>query len=254
MKRPVILVLVLAGLLLSVSGCGKDNPTVPNATTDQTLIAADPFDNVLKSTDGSTPTDPQERCDRLAEILDLSDQQWADLSEAYLGFRNGMHDLRAQVQAGEMTIDGARMAAAGMREAFEAEIQVILTEEQWNMLQEMRHDGEPDDGHHHHMDRDRDWDGDHDSDYDDEWGAWMEDFGLSEDQMAAVIDAFATMRTGMQDVRDQVQAGDMTMDEAFEAAAALRDDFEAALQEILTEEQYQAFLEWRPDCGGRDGR
>ena len=48
-----------------------------------------------------------------------------------------------------------------------------------------------------------------------------------------------------------MRAGDIDREEAKAAAQALRDDFDASLQEILTEEQYAALVELRPDCGRR---
>jgi hypothetical protein len=246
MKRSAFIFLTLAGLMMIFSGCGPDDPVAPDQSATQFSIGADPFDNVLKSTDGHTPADPQDRCDRLAEVLRLDDDQLAALSDAYMTFRSGMTELRTRMQGGEMTMDDARSAAVVLRDAFEAECQIILTAEQWDLLQDMRHEGQGDDRHHH---------GHHQHQGPGElWGEWMQAIDLDETQVAAVLEAFQVMRTGMQDLRDQVQDGTMTREDAFEAAGILRDDFDAALQTILTEEQYQALLELRPDCGGRQGR
>jgi hypothetical protein len=246
MKRTTWIFLALVGLMVLLSGCGHDDASSPNLSGTPLAIGEDPFDNVLKSTDGHTPADPQDRCDRLAEVMRLDDDQLAALSNAYMTFRSGMADLRARMQDGELTMDEARSAAAVMRDDFEAELQVILTAEQWDILQDMRHEGLRDDDHHH---------GHHQHHGPgDLWGEWMQTIGLDETQVVAVLEAFQVMRTGMQDLRDQVHNGTMTREEAIEAAGILRDDFDTALQSILTEEQYQALLELRPDCGGRLGR
>lgn len=249
MKSTARLILILAGLMILVAGCSDNEVTAPDAP--QAIIAEDPLDDVLKSTDGLTPEDPQERCTRLAEVLGLDEEQLAALSATYSEFREGMAELRDQVHSGELTMDEARDAAAVLRDAFEAELQIILTEEQWDILQDMRHEGRHgEDGDQQH-DRDRDRDPQSPGDL---WGEWMEELGLDETQITAVLEAFETFTSGMQDLRAQVQDGIITKEEAFEAAGVLRDDFDAALQSILTEEQYQALLDLRPDCGGRRGR
>jgi hypothetical protein len=146
----------------------------------------------------------------------------------------------------DLTMDEARHMAIVMREAFEAEMQMILTAEQWDQLQDMRLEGRRDEGHHHG--------GHHHQGPTDLWGSMFEDIGLDADQIAAVLAALDVLHEGMQDVRDQMHDGTMTYEDAHEAAEALRADFDTALQGILTEEQYQALLDLRPDCGGRRGR
>jgi len=238
------LVLALALLTIALSGCSQDDVTVP--TTDPMAIAADPLDDALKSMDGDVPSRPSDRVARLADALGLDDDQVTALTDAYAVFRDGMEDLHTQVQAGDLTMEEAREAALLLREAFEAELQVILTVEQWDLLQEMRLAGREGRRLHDH-DRNRD------RSFGDRWVDILTEIGADEDQIAAVSEALDTMMTGMMDLRTQVQDGILTHEEAFEAAAVLRADFDAALQTILTEEQYAALLDLRPDCGGRHG-
>ena len=242
-KSTSLLILVLAGLMLLVAGCSDDQVTAP--TPGPVLIAEDPLDDVLKSTDGHTPADPHERLARMAEVLGLDDDQLAALTMAYTGYRDGMAGLRTQVMNREMTMDEARHMARALRDSFEAEMQIILTAEQWDQLQDMRHEGRQGEGHHHG--------GGHHQGAGDLWGSWFEEIGLDAGQIAAVIEALFVLQDGMQDLRDQMHDGTLTFEEAHEAAEALRADFDAALQDILTEEQYQALLDLRPDCGGRQG-
>jgi hypothetical protein len=239
-----ILILVLAGLMLLAPGCSDNEVTGP--TPGQVVIAEDPLDDVLKSTDGRTPADPQERCARLAEVLGLDEDQLSALTMAYIGFRDDMAELRTQVMNRELTMDEARHMAGAMREAFEAEMQLILTAEQWDHLQDMRHEGQRREDHHHG--------GHHHQGSNDLWGSWFEEIGINADQIAAILAALDVLHDGMQDLRDQMHDGTLTFEEAHEAAEALRADFDAALQTILTEEQYQDLLDLRPDCGGRRGR
>jgi hypothetical protein len=243
-KTTSLLILVLAGLMLMVNGCSDNDVTAPTPGT--IVIAEDPLDDVLKSTDGRTPADPRERCARLGEVLRLDEGQLSALTMAYTGYRDGMAGLRNQVMHGELTMDEARHMAGAMREAFEAEMQMILTAEQWDHLQDMRHEGRHGGGHH--------GGGHHHQGPTDLWGSMFEDLGLDADQIAAVLAALDVLREGMQDLRDQMHDGTMTYEEAHEAAEVLRDDFDTALQTILTEEQYLALLDLRPDCGGRQGR
>lgn len=257
MRNPTIstirLILVVSFLALALGGCSEDSVTAPQ--DDTTVIAADPLDDALKSMDDPAPTDPAGRIDRLAEYLGLDEQQIADLTIAYEAFRADMEDLRTQVRDGDLTIEEAREAAALLREAFEAELQVILTPEQWDMLQEMRLEGrERDRDREGDQDRDRDRDRDGTVNFLERWTDLLEQVGADEDQVADVLAALETFRTGVQDVRDAVSEGSLTCEEARDAVAALRDDFDAALQEILTEEQYAALLELRPDCDGRSRR
>ena len=55
----------------------------------------------------------------------------------------------------------------------------------------------------------------------------------AEDQIAAVTEARVILMTGMMDLRDQVKEGTLSLEEAFAAAALLRDDFDAALRALV---------------------
>ena len=244
-----LLILVIAGLMLMAAGCSDHHMTEPTPGT--IVIAEDPLDDVLKSTDGRTPADPRERCTRLGEVLGLDEDQLSALTMAYTGFRDGMAELRTRVGNGDLTMDEAGHMAVAMREAFEAEMQIIMTAGQWDQLQDMRHEGMP---HDHQQGGGHHGGGRHHQGPTDLWGSMFEDIGLDADQIAAVLAALDVLHEGMQDLRDQMHDGTMTYEEAHEAAEALRADFDTALQTILTEEQYQALLDLRPDCGGRRGR
>jgi hypothetical protein len=231
------LFLLLVGLLLLTTGCSQNEVTGPEA--DQIFFVEDPLDDVLKSTDGMTPTSPQDLLARLAEILDLDEDQLAALTVAYNEFLDGAESLRIMVQNDEMTFQEANAALAVLREAFEAELQIILTADQWDLLQEMRYHGQQRDGRNprHQPPHER-------------WVAWLTEAGADEVQIASVFEALETFHTGMQDVRDQMHEGTLTREDARQAAETLRSDFHAALQIILTAEQYDTLMLLRPDCGG----
>ncbi len=228
--------IALAATFVFVGCSGQDEITGPESA--RVDLFADPLDGVMNSTDGSTPHGTADRIDRLAEVLDLTEAQKEALLVAYSEFRAGMEDLRAKFGAGEMNREEAWEAMRALRDAFEAELQTILTEEQWDLLQEMRaahHSGRP---HHGRSLEDR-------------WNYWLEEIGASEEQVADVMEALQTSRDGFLTLREQLHAGEITWEEARETARVLRDAFDAALQEILTPEQYEALLELRPDAQHR---
>lgn len=242
LRNPRTLLLITASLfVLILCGCSQDDVTAPT-TEDQLVIAVDPLDDVLKSTDGSTPVDPQARLARLAEILELDDAQLAAFTVAYTEFRDGVADLRAQVQAGELSHEEAREAAAVLREAFEAELQIILTPEQYDLLQEMRQNRPGHSGPHHDQQTPHE-----------RWTEWLTAIGADEAQMTQIFELLDGLHAGMQELRAEVRAGTLTREEARDAAAALRTEFNETLQTILTVEQYEALLALRPDCDGSRG-
>ena len=101
------------------------------------------------------------------------------------------------------------------------------------------------------MRQSRDRDRIRDQDSHERWVAWLTEIGCDEDQIAAVLVALDAFRAEMHGLHDQVKAGTLTLDEAREAAVAHRAEFDAALQAILTPEQYEALQELRPDCEGK---
>jgi hypothetical protein len=132
---------VLAVLFaMAFVGCSEETiaPTLDITSIEASTIAVDPLADALDSTDGSTPGDPSARIDRLAEVLGLDEAQKEALLAAYTEFRDARADLRDQVIAGEITLEEARAQAQVLRDAFEAELQIILTPEQYEMLQDMR--------------------------------------------------------------------------------------------------------------------
>ena len=236
MTRIIMVLGIMAAVALT--GCSDETDLTGVETPGtEVFMTEDPFDGVLNSTMEYTPPDPGTRIDRLAEVLGLDEDQKAALLAAYTEFREGVAAIKDQVAAGELTCEDAREQVTVLREAFEAELQLILTPEQYNLLQEMRQNKKDRKiGHRNANDR---------------WDAWLVEIGADEDQTAAVLEALATFRSGIHDLHDQVKAETMTLDEAKEAAEVLRAEFDAALQAILTPEQYAALQELRPDCEGK---
>ena len=235
---------MILGIMFAVAftGCSdKTGLTEVEGPGTEVLFTEDPLDGVLNSTMDYTPPDPATRIDRLAEVLGLDEDQKAALLAAYIEFREGVAELRELVKAGDLTCEDAREQVTVLREAFEAELQLILTPEQYDLLQAMRQSGNG------VKDRDRI----RDKDSHERWLVWLAEIGCDEDQTAAVLVALDAFRAEMQGLHDQIKAGTLTPEEAREAGVALRAEFDAALQAILTPEQYEALQELRPDCEGK---
>jgi len=87
---------------------------------------------------------------------------------------------------------------------------------------------------------------------DDEGGFWetiSERLELSRQQLGAILDAQAAFDEAVGLVERQVMASEITREEAAAAVAELEDGFMAQLQEIMTPEQWELFLEIRGDHG-----
>lgn len=237
--------IMILGIMFAVAftGCSDETGlTEVEGPGTEVLFTEDPLDGVLNSTMDYTPPDPTERIDKLAEVLGLDEDQKTALLAAYIEFREGVAAIRELVKAGELTCEEAKEQVTVLREAFEAELQVILTPEQYDLLQAMR------------QSKDRDRVRVRDKDSHERWLVWLAEIGADEDQTAAVLVALEAFRAEMQNLHNQVKAGTLTPDEAKEAAVALRAEFDTALQAILTPEQYEALMELRPDCEGKKGK
>jgi Spy/CpxP family protein refolding chaperone len=196
----------------------------------------DPLSGVLNSVDGTTPSDPSRRIQRLAEILGLSAEQVAALVDAENTLRTGLSALRDQVEAGTLTREQARIEARALHEAFQASMQLILTPEQWNRLQELLEN------------RDRRGRGHHDPVR--RWLRWLNAIDADSTQTEAVLSALEEFHDTLADIRARFRSGEINRGQGIQLIREARDDFDAALQEILTDEQYSELLEMRTDCPG----
>jgi predicted small lipoprotein YifL/soluble cytochrome b562 len=245
-RRPWLPLLLIVSALVLLAACGDGGPTSTDPADVAAWTVADPLADVLKSTDGVTPHSPEDRVARLTEVLGLSDEQAAAFLDACLAFEAAVADLRAQVEAGELTHEEAHAQAALARETFEATVQTVLTAEQWDLLQEMRHDHDTPPGGGHHGDDHHDG-----PDHVAHWTEWLTAVGADQAQTDAILAGMDAMRAALEDLRAAVRAGEMTFEEARAEAEALRAGFDQLLQDTLTAEQYAALLELRPDHGGR---
>ena len=236
--------LIIALILFAstvIIGCSEDSTTMAPGISEEEVsdiefsrITEDPIDEILLSCDGYTSEEPGMKIDRLSEKLDLDEDQKEALISSYLEFRAAIIELRDLVRAGEITVEEARAQAVVLREAFEAAIKLILTPEQYDLLQEMK------------QTRDRIRDRIHAADKYVRWETWLIEISADSTQIEEVFLALDTMHEGIRDLQTQVKDGEITREEALIAANILREEFETALQTILTDEQYEALLELRP--------
>ncbi len=77
---------------------------------------------------------------------------------------------------------------------------------------------------------------------------------LTDDQRATMKTLDADMKTQLDDIRAQVQAGDLGRDEGRSQAQSIRDNFRESRQSVLTAEQLQVLEERRTGDGRGRGR
>ena len=193
---------------------------------------------------------------RLAEALELTEDQRAQLKalgeQHRESMRETMEGIRAQVEAGELTPEQAREQMQPIREAHRAEVERILTPEQIQKLGELRAarqeragergEGEqmrrgPRMGHR----RGAGHGPGHGP------GHPFQALDLSEDQQAQ-LKALGeqhreSMRETMEGIRAQVEAGELTPEQAREQMQPIREAHRAEVEKILTPEQIQKLEE-----------
>jgi hypothetical protein len=138
-KHGAALTVVAAALLalLLAAGCGDDTATAPAAAGDQ-LTDAELLDPYAKVGVDEFSPDRADRWDRLAERLDLTDEQLAQLQLAFAELHDGLQELHELYAAGELTRDELCEQVALLEDAFELALQEILSEEQLDLLEQLR--------------------------------------------------------------------------------------------------------------------
>ena len=189
---------------------------------------------------------------RLADALELTEDQRTQLAQLREQHREAVHEtmegIRAQVEAGDLTREEAREQARTAREARRDDLDEILTPEQLQRLDELRaarqerDDGErkrsgPRMGYRRHPGRGHGP------------GHLIEALDLSGDQQAQLKalreQHRESVRETMDGIRAQVEAGDLTREEARDQARAAREAHRDDLAQILTPEQLQKLDEIR---------
>lgn len=227
-------------LLSSLAWLGCDDAQTPLEPASRDVAqsyAADPVEDALLGSDGRSAPESDRRMSRLAEILELDAMQLSALGDAYYSFRTAMQALRAEVRDGRLATMRAREEAGLLKSGFEAQLQVILTEAQYDHLQQLRQLCYQQ--HHAHRDAVR------------RWADWGKEIGASQEQFDLILVGLETLRHEITDLRAQLRDGHLSRDEAYRAAQDFRSAFDATLSEILSAEQYEALMGLRPDGGRR---
>lgn len=137
----------LFALVLSVVlvGCSKNNPveTSSDATVqadamfgEQSMVnvaTASSVNGVLVADSGGCVHDSlrnQHMLDSLKAYLTLTDEQFVQLQQLGTTLFSTLKDIRAQVKAGTITRDSAKVLVTASRDQFVASVKLILTTEQ----------------------------------------------------------------------------------------------------------------------------
>ena len=91
------------------------------------------------------------RWERLADFLDLTEAQLAEIIEAATTHRADLRIVWRRLAADLISAQEATALAEQLQAEFDARLRTILTEEQYALLEEIRNGaaGQPDRGHHH---------------------------------------------------------------------------------------------------------
>lgn len=197
--------------------------TVPGNTIDAELLAlADDIEEVSVVTDGSAPL-PSERArprlDRLQSALDLTDDQVAQIEAIITSTRDQLSPIHEQVRDGSLSREDARTQIEAIRADKKAQIEAVLTSEQAEQFAELRQQ------HGRQFNRQR----------------LAEFLNLTDDQKTQIETLMQTRKDDLKSIREQVEAGTLTREEARTQIQALRESERDQITALLTEEQLEQF-------------
>ncbi len=176
----------------------------------------------------------------------LTEDQRVEFDAIMEKFRASMNVLMASISSGEMTREEAKAEIDSLEEAMKAAIDALLTDDQKAQLEQMKADRKA--KMEAYMEAVRQ--------------AKIEALGLTDDQIAAIEAARAEMKAAMEALEAQVESGELTKEEAHEAAKVIFEANKAAMEKILTATQLEIIkihnyleMKWhqRQKNGDRDG-
>jgi hypothetical protein len=229
-----------AALICTLSlGCGQDplssSPfsdfntaaeavaTLQGNTIDAELLAlSEDIEEVSSPSDETVPPPnqhPAPRLDRLQEALGLTDEQVSQIEAIITATRDQLTAIHEQVRDGALTREQAHEQIRTIRENERAQIEAVLTEEQRAKFEELRRQ------HGRQFNAQR-----------------LADFlGLTDEQAAQVDSIMQSHWEQVHALREQVEAGTLTREQAREQIQALHEAERDQLASILTEEQVNRF-------------
>ncbi len=176
------------------------------------------------------PGERRSHADGRAE-LNLTDDQRTALKSLDSDMKTQLDDIRAQVQAGDLSWEEGRTEAQGIRESFRENRQSVLTSEQLQVLEERRADGSGRGRGHGQR-----------------GGEPFGDVGLSESQGERLKGMREEHRAGMDALRE---SGDATREDLRQLRETQRQEIDG----ILTDEQRQTLEQKRAERGSKgEGR
>jgi Spy/CpxP family protein refolding chaperone len=165
------------------------------------------------------PHRPPPRLDRLRAELNLTDDQVAQIESIVTTTRDLLKPIFEAVRDGSLTKEEAKTSVDGIRSDTKAQIELVLTAEQLERFSELRKQ------HGRQFNRRR-----------------LADFlNLTGDQKAALEIILLARRDELKRIREQVEAGTLTREEAGTLLKALREGERDQIAALLTEEQLEKF-------------
>ena len=181
--------------------------------------AADRLTAVATFVPPSPPHRPPPRLDRLRAELNLTDDQVAQIESIVTSTRELLKPIFEAVRDGSLTKEEAKTSIDGIRSDTKAQIEQVLTAEQLERFSELRKQ------HGRQFNRRR-----------------LADFlNLTGDQKAALETILLARRDELKRIREQVEAGTLTREEAGTLLKALREGERDQIAALLTEEQLEKF-------------
>ena len=165
------------------------------------------------------PHRPPPRLDRLRAELNLTDDQVAQIESIVTTTRDLLKPIFEAVRDGSLTKEEAKTSVDGIRSDTKAQIELVLTAEQLERFSELRKQ------HGRQFNRRR-----------------LADFlNLTGDQKAALEIILLARRDELKRIREQVEAGTLTREEAGTLLKALREGERDQIAALLPEEQLEKF-------------
>jgi len=208
---------------LDVNSAAEAIATLPGNSIDAELLAlTDDIEEVSVASDNSAtlPNDrPRPNLDRLQSELSLTDDQVAQIDAIITGTRDLLTPIHEQVRDGSLTREEARTQIEAIRDDKKTQIEAVLTTEQAEQFAELRQQ------HGRQFNRQR-----------------LADFlNLTDDQVAQIKAFMQTRKDELQSIREQVEAGMLTREEARTQLQALRKSERDQITALLNADQLVKF-------------
>lgn len=204
----------------SIDGAAEAIATLEaNAIGPELLVLAEDIEDVSSSTEPLPTERPRPNLERLQDALGLTDDQVTDI-EAIIDASRALRDpIIEQVRDGSLARADAKDQLKAIREDTRAQINGILTDDQIALFEELRAN------HGRQFNR----------------RSVVDFLGLTDDQATQFESIMQSFRDQIMVLREQVEAENLTRDEAREQIKALRETELEELSAVLNEEQLAKF-------------